>query len=48
MYQVLFHLKMALNYLKRDKKVSETKKNILYKELEELLHKAEKLKEEFY
>lgn len=48
MYQVLFHIKMAKNYLKYDKKIPELIKNRLYKLLDELLEMAEKAKQEYY
>ena len=47
MYQVIFHIKMALNYLKRDKKVPEKYKAKLYNLLTEALKDAEKQKEEW-
>lgn len=47
MYQVIFHLKMALQYLKYDKKVPEKHKKQLYIDIETLLKRAEALKEEW-
>lgn len=47
MYNVIFHIQLALNYLKYDKKVPEPYKNKLYKILTEALKEAEKQKEEW-
>lgn len=47
MWNVIFHLKLCLNYLKYDKKVPEKYRNELYKKIEALLKESQKILEEW-
>lgn len=47
MYQVIFHIKLCLNYLKYDKKVPEKYKDILYVKIETLLKECQQILEEW-
>ena len=47
MYNVCFHIQLALNYLKYDKKVPEKYRNELYKKLEALLKESQQILEEW-
>ena len=47
MYQVIFHIKMALNYLKREKKLPEFKKELYIKNIEKLIEELQQLQHDF-